>query len=226
MSISVDSREASKNQKIVEALRSNGLEVVVKPLPADYAVEVEDGYVVERKTSIDLAHSIRSGRLWNELEKMKMLENSFKPILLVEGSLALLEKFTEWSPSSIVGALNSVMFDWNVPVVFVPSVRWTVAYLTSLAKRAVLEEKKPRPLKIKEKATSPVEYAVMVVESLPGVSAVKARNILRHFKTLRRLFTASERQLMELEGIGEKTARKTVEVMDAVYDESGGIPGA
>jgi len=111
-------------------------------------------------------------------------------------------------------------------VKIVPSVRWTVAYLTSLAKRAVLEEKKPRPLKIKEKATSPVEYAVMVVESLPGVSAVKARNILRHFKTLRRLFTASERQLMEVEGIGEKTAKKIVEVMDAVYDESGGIPGA
>jgi ERCC4-type nuclease len=108
--ITVDMREATKQPKIVDALKGNGLEVWVKNMPAgDYAVEVEDGWIIERKTCIDFAHSIRDARLWGELEKMKVAEG-LTPILLVEGSLALVEKFTNWSPQSLIGALNAVLF--------------------------------------------------------------------------------------------------------------------
>ena len=215
--ITVDIREATKQPKIVEALKGNGLEVWVKNMPAgDYAVEVEDGWIIERKTCIDFAHSIRDGRLWGELEKMKAAEG-LRPILLVEGSLALVERFTNWSPQSLIGALNAVLFDWGVPVIFLPSVRWTVAYLTQLAKSAAIEERKPHPLRVKEKARTPQEYALMVVEGLPGVSAVRARSLLAHFKTLRRLFNASPEELMRVEGIGRKTAEKIHEIVNTEY---------
>jgi len=216
--ISVDSREARSNPKIVEGLKANGLEVSVKALPVDYVVEVEDGWAVERKTCIDFAKSIRDGRLWGELEKLKSIEG-LKPVLLVEGSLAVVEKFTSWAPQSIVGVLNSVMFDWNVHVVFVPSVKWTVTYLTQLAKSAEIEERKPHPLRVKQKAESPREYALMVVEGLPGISAVRARALLRHFKTLRNLFNASVERLMEVEGVGRKTAEKIYEVANLEYED-------
>ena len=209
--VSVDSREAAAVPKIVEALRKNGVEVEVKPLPCDYAIEVEGGWAIERKTPTDLAGSIRSGRLWKELEKLKLVEG-LRPILLVEGSLALIEKFTKWNPTSIIGVVNSVLFDWGVDVVFLPSRKWTVAYLTQLAKSAEAEKKRPHPLKMKEKAERLEDYAVMVVESLPGVSAVKARALLRHFKTLRRLFNASVEELASVEGIGPVTAKKVWEV--------------
>jgi Fanconi anemia group M protein len=216
--VSVDSREARSNPKIVEGLKANGLEVSIKALPVDYVVEVEDGWAVERKTCIDLAKSIRDGRLWGELKKLKSIEG-LKPVLLVEGSLAVVEKFTSWAPQSIVGVLNSVMFDWGVHVVFVPSVRWTVTYLTQLAKSAEIEERKPYPLRVKQKAESPREYALMVVEGLPGVSAVRARALLRHFKTLRSLFNASVEKLMEVEGVGRKTAEKIYEVANTEYGD-------
>ena len=211
--VSVDSREASAVPQIVEALRDSGLEVEVKPLPCDYAVEVEGGWAIERKTPTDLAGSIRSGRLWRELEKLKLVEG-LRPVLLVEGSLALLEKFTSWSPTSIVGVINSVLFDWGVDVVFLPSRKWTVAYLVQLARSAEAEGRRPHPLRVKEKAERPEDYALMVAESLPGVSAVKARALLRHFKTLRRLFNASIEELVQVEGIGEKTAEKIWQVIN------------
>jgi len=217
--ISVDSREARSNPKIVEGLKANGLEVSIKALPVDYVVEVEDGWAVERKTCIDFAKSIRDGRLWGELEKLKSIEG-LRPVLLVEGSLAVVEKFTDWAPQSIVGVLNSVMFDWNVHVVFVPSVKWTVTYLTQLAKSAEIEERKPYPLRVKQKAETPQEYALMVVEGLPGVSAVRARALLRHFRTLRSLFNASVEKLMEVEGVGRKTAEKIYEVVNFEYEDS------
>jgi len=211
--VSVDSREASAAPQIAEALRDSGLEVEVKPLPCDYAVEVEGGWAIERKTPTDLAGSIRSGRLWRELEKLKLVEG-LRPVLLVEGSLALLEKFTSWSPTSIVGVINSVLFDWGVDVVFLPSRKWTVAYLVQLARSAEAEGRRPHPLRVKERAERPEDYALMVAESLPGVSAVKARALLRHFKTLRRLFNASVEELVQVEGIGEKTAEKIWQVIN------------
>jgi len=217
--ISVDSKEAAAVPKVVEALREGGVEVEVKPLPCDYAVEVDGGWAVERKTATDLVGSVRSGRLWGELEKLKMLEG-LRPILLVEGSLALVEKFTGWNPVSVVGVLNSVIFDWGVSAVFVPSRRWTVAYLIQLAKSAEAEGKRPRPLKIKERAEKVEDYVLMVAESLPGVSAVRARALLERFGTLRRLFGASVEELMEVEGIGEKTARKIFEVANFDFASS------
>ena len=213
VAISVDSREASSVPKIVEGLRDSGLEVEVKPLPCDYAIEVEGGWAIERKTPTDLAGSIRSGRLWKELEKLKLAEG-LRPVLLVEGSLALIEKFTRWNPTSIIGVVNSVLFDWDVDVVFMPSRKWTIAYLIQLARSAEAEKKRPHPLKMKEKAERLEDYAIMVVESLPGVSAVKARALLKHFKTLRRLFGASVEELAQVEGIGEKTAKKIWEVVN------------
>jgi Fanconi anemia group M protein len=216
--VSVDSREARSNPRVVEGLKANGLEVSVKALPVDYTIEVEGGWAVERKTCIDFAKSIRDGRLWGELEKLKSIEG-LKPVLLVEGSLAVVEKFTSWAPQSIVGVLNSVMFDWNVHVVFVPSVKWTVTYLTQLAKSAEIEERKPYPLRVKQKAESPREYALMVVEGLPGVSAVRARALLKHFRTLRNLFNASVERLMEVEGVGRKTAERIYEVANFEYED-------
>ena len=128
--------------------------------------------------------------------------------------MALIEKFTNWNPTSIIGVVNSVLFDWGVDVVFMPSRKWTVAYLVQLAKSAEAEKKRPHPLKMKEKAEKPEDYAIMVVESLPGVSAVKARALLKRFRTLRRLFNASTEELMRVEGIGEKTAEKIWEVIN------------
>jgi len=199
-------------------LRGNGVEVVVKPLPADYAIEVEDGWIVERKTATDLVSSLRSGRLWRELEKLKLVEG-LRPVLLVEGSLALIEKFTRWSCASVVGAVNSVLFDWEIPAVFVPSRKWTVAYLIHLAKSAELKGKKPHPLRIKPKAEKPEDYVLMVAESLPGVSAIKARALLKRFKTLRRLFNATPEELMQVEGVGGKTAEKIWKVINLRFEE-------
>ena len=216
VAVSVDSREASAQAKIVEGLKSLGLEVDVKNLPADYAVEVEDGWIVERKTALDLAGSVRTGRIWRELEKLKSVEN-LRPVLLVEGSLSIVEKFTSWEPMAIIGVINSVLFDWDVDVVFVPSRKWTVTYLAQLARSAEIEDRRPHPLRVKGRVEKLEDYALMVVEGLPNVSAVKARALLKHFGTVRRLFNASIGELMQVEGIGKTIAEKIYMVANMEY---------
>ena len=209
--IVVDSREAAGVPKIVEGLKKMGIEVEIDHLEAgDY---LAGDVLVERKTVTDLLASVRSGRLWRELDKMKRAEG-VRPVVAIEGSLALAEKLTKWRPVAICGVVNSIALDWGIPTVFLPSKRWMVMYLIQLAKSAEVEGKRPHPLKMKEKAEKPEDYVLMVAESLPGVSAARARTLLKHFKTLRRLFNASVEELAEVEGIGKVTAEKIWKVVN------------
>ena len=56
-----------------------------------------------------------------------------------------------------------------------------------------------------------------IVEGLPGISATMAERLLLHFGTVERIMTASEEELMEVEGIGKKKARAIREVLRKKY---------
>jgi len=218
--IVVDSREAVAVPKIVAGLRDMGVMVRVELLEAgDYYILGDKPVLVERKHVTDLVGSVRTRRLWSELDAVKRAEA--QPILLVEGSLALIEKFTNWNPKSIVGVMNSIILEWNIPVVTVPSQRWTTIYLASLAEELSKEKKaKVYPLRVKEKAENPEDYARLVVEGLPNVSGQRAISLLRHFGTVRDIANASVEELAEVEGIGKKIAERIHETFNLEWKEA------
>jgi ERCC4-type nuclease len=207
----VDTREASKMGKLVASLRSAGCEVREERLEAgDFYVPGEPSFLVERKTPVDLVSSVRDGRLWRELDKMK--SSGLVSYLLVEGPLSLIERFTDWSQSSVAGLLVSVSDGWGVPVLWAPSQPWTVSYLLSMARRARREEKRSYPLRVVPKRAEPREAMLAVVEGLPGVGPERAEALLKKFGTLSALFSASAEELEQVEGVGEKTARRLEEL--------------
>jgi len=209
--IVVDTREASKMAKLVSSLRSAGCEVREERLEAgDFYIPGEPSFLVERKTPVDLVSSVRDGRLWRELDKMKASGPS--PYLLVEGPLSLIERFTDWSQSSVAGLLVSVSDGWGVSVLWAPSQPWTVSYLLSLARRARREERRSYPLRVVPKRAGPREIMLSVVEGLPGVGPGRAEALLRRFGTLSALFSARAEELEQVEGVGEKTARRLEEL--------------
>ena len=217
--IVVDSRESVAAPKIVSGLRDMGVKVRVELLEAgDYYILGEKPVLVERKHVTDLVGSVRTRRLWSELDAVKRAEA--EPLLLVEGSLALIEKFTGWNPKSIAGIINSIILEWDLPVVMVPSQRWTVIYLASLAEDLSKEkETKVYPLRVKEKVTRPEDYARMVIEGLPNISGQRAINLLKHFGTVRNIANASVEELAEVEGIGRKIAEKIYETFNLEWKE-------
>ena len=56
-----------------------------------------------------------------------------------------------------------------------------------------------------------------IVASLPGVDAVRARSLLRHFGSVLHVFTATIEELESVEGIGRKTAEKIRRILDEEY---------
>ena len=208
--IVIDSNEASKNPWLVEWL-SKKVEVRVESLPCG-DILIGDT-LIERKTVKDFVNSLR-GRIWEQLDCMLNQEN-VQPILLIEGYWALYRK-TRWRETSVLAALDTISVKMGVPVIMTPDKKGTLAYLlwkatkTDKRRRRVIVEKKPKDLK---------GIALRIVASLPGVSVIRGESLLRKFGSLRALFNASKEELMEVEGIGEKTAEEIERVITFNYEE-------
>ena len=58
---------------------------------------------------------------------------------------------------------------------------------------------------------------MFIVESLPNIGPVNAKNLLLHFGTVNNILNACESDLQEVEGIGKKTAKEIRKVLDSKY---------
>jgi len=215
--IVIDSREVKQAKGILEGLKRLGVEAEVSFLDAgDYLV---GDVLIERKTPTGFVSDVRSMRLWKELDKLKRCVD-VKPVLVIEGSLSLIEKITRWSPSQVLGTLNSVILDWGIPAIILPSRRWFMIYLQQLDRRAgKIGRERLHPLRMKEKVEKISDKIRFVVEGLPNVSGVRAINLLRRFKTIKALANASLQELQSVEGIGEKIARDIYKVLNTEFQE-------
>jgi len=211
--IVIDSREASKNHDIVEKIKMRGLRVAVLALSVgDYylpAPEDKQPIVVERKTIIDLANSIRDNRVWEQVQLLKeaSLKEGAQPILLVEGSFSLLRRFTKWNTTSILRVLDEIILKYHVPILPSPNkdvtAQWLVAKARSLGDTS---RKRTIRLRVEKKPMTLNERILYVAEGLVGPTL--ARKLLEYFGTLRNIANASIGELMRVEGIGEKRARE------------------
>jgi len=145
------------------------------------------------------------------------VENA-EPRILIEGSIGLISKFSNWSPEGVVGSLLSIQEDWRIPIFFVPSKKWTPIYLAKLHKNlGKPREEKIYPLRVKPKVEKLSDQIRCVVEGLPGISATLAHNLLLHFGSIENLCDASIDDLMGVPKIGRKKASKIWEVIHSEY---------
>ncbi|NJE02629.1 DEAD/DEAH box helicase [Thermococcus sp. MV11] len=207
----VDSRELRSG--VPKLLKELGAEVEVRTLDvADYVVSEEVG--IERKSANDFIQSIIDGRLFDQVERLKRAYE--KPMIIIEGELYGVRNV---HPNAIRGAIAAVTLDWGVPILFSSGKEETASFIYLLAKREQEERKKEVRLRSEKKALTLAERQRLIVEGLPNVSATLAKRLLKHFGNVERVFTATEEELKEVEGIGEKKAREIRKVITAPYVE-------
>jgi DNA excision repair protein ERCC-4 len=209
----VDTREAAKNRDVVEELRAKGLRVAVLELAAgDYYLLSSDparAVLVERKTVTDMANSIRDGRIWDQAKRLREAarQDGVRPLIVLEGWLGVIEKRTRWNIAAFLRILDELVLDWGIPVLPTHNKKATAAWLAAKAKSlGKTEEKKVIRLRVEKKPMSLQERILYVAEGLVG--PVTARKLLAHFRTLRRIANATIKELMQVEGVGEKRARE------------------
>jgi Fanconi anemia group M protein len=213
--IFVDSREQSSNA-VRELSKLENVVVKVKQLElGDYVLS--DEVIVERKTVEDFLTSLLDGRLFSQL--IDLSANCKKPLMIVEGKKQDLFILRNIHENAIKGALASILLDYQVPILFTDSVKETVSFLYLIAKREQLGKEREIRLRVGRKGLSQEELQQFVVESLPSIGPTLAKNLLRKFGSIKKIFNANERQLMKTEMIGEKKAKEIRKLIEAKYKE-------
>lgn len=205
--ITVDTREPDH---IIALLTQLGVYVDRRMItPGDYILSSE--CAVERKTVGDFVNSMFSGRLFEQAEALK--ESYAKPIIILEGDVEY-NLSQRKNPRAFWGAMLRLQVDMNVAVLPTPSFLHTADVLYTLAKR--LQKKRIEEISIqhKPKLMTDVDWQMYVVASLPNIGSKMANRLLKHFKTVRKVFLASEKDLLKVEGIGRARAEKIRKLLD------------
>lgn len=207
--IFVDYREESCN--ITEYLRE--MDVMVKPLPlkiGDYLCS--DRVCVERKTANDFISSIVDGRLFQQAKELK--ENFSKPIILVEGNYSV----SRINENAVKAALATLLLDYEIPIVMTKHEKESASVIFWLAKREQSIKKRGIEIKGGKKPKGIKELQEHFISSLPGVSTVLSKRILKEFKNIKKFVTAKENDMLKIKGIGKPVAKKLYKILNEEYE--------
>jgi len=197
--IFVDDREP---ERILEMLRNMGVEALRKRLElADYLITHQSFAVaVERKSSSDYVSSIADGRFFDQLHNLsKSYELSF---LCIIGR----PDFSRISREAFIGSFLSIALKSKRRIIPVQleSEKDFCMMLRSLDRQLRRGDLRTAPRLRKTDA----EDSIAMLTAIPGVGVEKARRLLRKFGNVQRVVNASIPELMRVNGIGEKQARR------------------
>lgn len=216
--IHIDSREAANRngKKIVGVLDELGAETIICKLDfGDYLLG--EDIVIERKTVFDLAGTLTQRFLFDQIFKMK--EAYPRSMILIEGYMGLLRKFSRMSPESICGALFALT-QANVPIIPTIDYKDTATFLVTSAKQLQKDGEFQAVIRHKIKSESIKDQQLFTVAGLPHIGPVLGESLLNHFKTVRNVFSASKEELMEIKGIGPNIAEGVMKILDSVYNDA------
>jgi len=209
--IYVDYRE--KGSGVLKDLIDMGAEIKLQKLDvADYICSPRCG--VEFKTTDDFVDSLIDGRL---LSQVKNLKQSFEKPLIIVAGIADMYSIRNIHPNAIRGLLATISVSYGVPILYTKNHQDTAQMLAIIAKREQEELGKDYSLHGGRKPVSLKEQQEYVISALPGVGAGLAKPLLRKLGSVKKIINASEKELRDVELIGEKKAGTIRKVIDEDY---------
>ncbi len=171
------------------------------------------GVAVERKESIDFINSIIDNRLFSQVRFLKA--EYARPIILIEGDI--FHTHSQISPSVLIGAISYISVIEGISVIHTYDTQQTAQMLETMTRHSqqglgyevALRSQKP-------KASSLLSQ--FIVEGFPSIGPKTAQNLLKKFKSVAQVFSATEKELCEVPGIGEKTASRIHEILHFPYE--------
>lgn len=204
-----DSREG--NSKVIRHLTEMEMDVKVRPMAVgDY--QVSDDVAIERKTAKDFVDSIMDKRLFKQATELR--EEFKNPLIILEGD-DFYNGFI--NPNAVRGSIASIALDFGISIIPTRNAQDTAAMIKRIAIREQTGEKPHIQTRTDKKPVNMWEQQLFIVESLPNIGPVNAKKLLEHFGTVSKIINATENELMEVEGIGKKTAKNIRKVVDSKY---------
>lgn len=178
---------------------------------------LDDRILFERKTFIDFAESIKTGRLFNQA--CRLAASRYRSVFVLEGRKADLAA-SGMSRESIQGAIITLSIILGLPILRSQSMRES-ARLIIYTGRQILRHPKGAIYRHGYRPRGQRKRKLFVLQGLPGIGPERAANLLDHFSSLESVFLAEEDELAQVKGIGYSTAgriRELVREARSFYD--------
>jgi ERCC4-type nuclease len=208
LKVIVDNRE--RNAKLIEAMIEKGIEVEFKSINVgDYVLS--DRVCVERKTVSDFESSIISGRLF---EQVKRLKDSYEfPILVLEGD----SDYFRLKSNVINGAIAALYIDYGIVVVHTYDAQNSGEIIASMAMHEQVDHKREPSLKGGRRSHSENQFQEYIIGNIPGIGPKLARSLLKNFGSIRNISNAKIEDLLNVEKIGKKKAELIHSILSRDY---------
>lgn len=221
--------DTSEPSEMLDLLRAREVDVERRRLqPADYVV---GPVAIERKRVDDLHASLIDKRLFEQVARLK--ETYPTCALVLEGDPSFFDerpldaplgtsapRHGGVSPRATWGALCSLAFDFGLTILPTSGREATAELLAVLARRMARERGAGggRPeVRYKPKLLGPHAEQKFAVQGLPGIGDIVSESLLEHFGTVRRVYAASEKELVRAPGVGKGRARDITELLDRPF---------
>jgi ERCC4-type nuclease len=213
--IIVDSREASTAAKIVKGLIERGVKVRTEALEkGDYILS--DQCAVERKTVSDFVYTLTRRYLFEQLFRLKDVYP--KSLILLEGYLPIIYKFSHVQPAAIWGAMFNLAKN-GIALVNTASYKETIDFLYVAARQEQIVEKRAPTVHAFKKTDTLSEAQVFFVASLPNIGREKANAILKSYQTPLNALINVDDWAKSVHGLGPVITNKVKEVISTPYEE-------
>jgi ERCC4-type nuclease len=213
VSLLFDNRE--KDKELIDYLKRFGGHLHIGNFDiGDIGILGRVNFAIEHKSVSDLAGSLSSGRLFEQIKQLvdasRIEGQEMQPVLLLVGDIWKLWKLMGYNEWQIAGLLNTIQFEWKVPILYAHKNRFAAIRLISLARKyqGPEKDKKEHPMRhAVRKKMSKTDEALYVLQGFPGVKGVRAKKILDHYGNLGDALIAMEKgSIHDVSGIGKGIA--------------------
>lgn len=209
--IIIDHRESEQFDEYLEEMGA-----VVKRQALDLGDFVcSSKLVIERKTRADFESSIIDGRLFSQLHHLS--SNYPAVVIVVEGPKS--EAPERIRREALLGAYATIMADYGASLIFTRNIRGTAELVYAIGKHEQLARKHPLRVFAKRKTLTPSQTQRSVIEMFPMVGPKLAQALLIHFGNVESIVNASEKELLEVPGMGKKRAKVIKALLKYDYDK-------
>ena len=187
-------------------------------------------HVIERKEVSDffstLFHRNRKVKeaLWRQLDALcEYRDMGYHVYLLLEGDVGKELRIHKIPLVAYAGIQRAITVGYHMPIIHTLNMGHTWMFLESLNRSLEEPREYVRPPPVRKKNRSLAECQEDVIcSAVDKLGRKKAQALLRHFGSVHAVVNASVEELMQVNGIGEKTARALYEVLRASYNQEGG----
>lgn len=160
-----------------------------------------NGLAIERKTVEDFFLTLKEGRLFTQLRDLKRTYR--RQLLLIEGTGLRIHLDNE----PFFGVYTRLAAGWQIPILHTHGPEQTAECILRICHQDAVAPAGPIRARPRNPAYEIHSVTMRILLEIPGIGPSHVVALLEYFNTLDRIFTATEKDLRKVRGIGKARAK-------------------